>query len=105
MPFGRFSVISCLDHYAISPRGFVPLGGRVVLRVLAYQPKSPEAPEGLRVSIQACEPSGTPIAEDPLITKDGSLESEVQAMVRTSEADGWTFFPVLTRESHSRVSS
>ena len=65
----------------------------MVLRVLAYAPKV--AIPGMRVRIQACEPSGAPIAEDPLVQGDGFDAREVEALVCASERDGWTFIPRL----------
>lgn len=90
-----------MDHYAISPLGWSRSRGRVVLRVLVYRPRM-DHQLGLRVRIQACEPSGTPIAEDPLVALERVPPEEVQEFLRASRQDGWTFLP---RKSDPRVSS
>ena len=96
-----FSVTSSavVDHYAVSPLGLFP--DRVVVRVLAYQPRVASWP-GLRLRVQAVLPHGEPIAEDPLLATEGVSEGELQEFLDASERDGWTFMPCV---SPSRVSS
>ena len=81
-----------MDHYAISPQGFVPGGGRVVLRVLAYT--SAASLPRMRLRIQAVTPAGEPIAEDPLVSLEDVDPQEVREMARASRDGGWEFLPV-----------
>ena len=90
---------AAVDHYAVSPPGLFP--DRVVVRVLAYQPRATSWP-GLRLRVQAVLPHGEPIAEDPLLAAEGVSQDKLQEFLEASKQDGWVFMPCV---SPSRVSS
>ena len=94
---------AAVDHYAVSPVGLFP--DRVVVRVLAYQPRATSWP-GLRLRVQSCLDHGEPIPESPILALEGVTQVEVQRFLEVSREQGWRMFPfVAPCRSRSRVSS